>query len=100
MAADDATAGSLLSPPRNTSQSLFIDFPSLFTRWAYNTYQDDKADLDVEYYGLREALEDIGASLQAGDWKFWRITHGDIRPHSVPLGQQIYVVDGHQYWVR
>lgn len=97
MAADNATAGSLLSPPQETAQSRLASFPFLFTRWAYNIYNDRKIDLSVDYYGLHEALEDVGASLDVDEWKFWRITHGDIRPRSVSLRHQTYFVNEQQY---
>lgn len=50
-------------------------------------------------YGLENALEGIGASTAAEDWECYDIQHEDAFPHSRPIDEQTYVVDGKTYRV-
>ncbi|KAF2018540.1 hypothetical protein BU24DRAFT_99386 [Aaosphaeria arxii CBS 175.79] len=100
MNSDDRTAGRMLEPPQGSAASQFTNFPGEFDKWFYQPFNDDQTDLGEYYYGLSDALKDMGISRRRDDWSFLRATHGDRRPGAPNLNDQTYVVNGHTYRVR
>jgi hypothetical protein len=103
---DHRAAGQALNPRRETSQSVFAasSFPAEFTKWGYRLYEDPHTDrqtiLGEHYYGLQTMLRGLGISRRKEDWKWWRISHGDISPGAPNMDLQTYVANGYTYRVR
>lgn len=90
----------MLNPPQGSSQSRFSSFPYEFQRWNYRAFDDTDNKIGEYYYGLSDALRSLGVPRRDHDWKYWRVTHGDLSfERTVPLPLQTYVVNGHQYRV-
>jgi hypothetical protein len=98
MAADDATAGSMLTPPMISAGSTFNNFPADFQKWGYTVRTQIRCDMDNDQYGIEAALGGIGVSTRKTDWKCYTTHHGN--PYRQPaINDQAYVLEGRTYRV-
>jgi hypothetical protein len=98
MAATDAQAGLLLTPPRSSAKSRFDRFPEDLTKWGWSIDRATYCDMDNNQYGIEAALAGMGVSSASSAWKCWLANHGD------PYGQrqvhdQTYQLNGRTHRV-
>jgi hypothetical protein len=98
MVVDDAAAGSLLTPPKTSAQSIFTNFPADLYKWGYIVNTERYCYMGNNQYGMEAALAGMGISADRRHWRCYTAHHGN------PYGQQVvndqrYVVDGRTYRV-
>ncbi|KAF1995728.1 hypothetical protein P154DRAFT_610155 [Amniculicola lignicola CBS 123094] len=96
MSSSDQEAGQLLEPPRDSAASKFTSFPDAYKKWFWHYFEFDMTDLGEGYYGIADALKGLKVSTQKSDWKFWRVTHGDLKSNW-KIDEQKYDTDGRSY---
>jgi hypothetical protein len=99
MAADDATAGSMFTPPMGSAQSTFTDFPAELYKWGY-VVDEEKGwcEMGNIQYGMEDAFTGLGVSSDYRRWKCYTAHHGKATAQQV-INDQRYVVDGRTYRV-
>jgi hypothetical protein len=106
MVRPDHEAGQLLTPPRDSAQSPFKDFPDEVIDWGYQYYDveeqgSEHAKLD-DYWGIADALRGLGVSDKTkgkgGNNELVFYTHWDPNASDqngrIPLREQEYEVEG------
>ncbi|KAJ4406908.1 Mitochondrial import inner membrane translocase subunit tim8 [Didymella pomorum] len=99
MHADDAQAGQLFEPPRESAHSDYLELSDL-TDWGYFTKKtgitQPKCDMSniKDGYGLQAVLQAKGFSADKKDWKCVKIMHGDPGSKTMPLDLQSYNAPG------
>ncbi|KAF1994265.1 hypothetical protein P154DRAFT_581961 [Amniculicola lignicola CBS 123094] len=93
MDGDDKEAGQLFSPPIDSAESAFTDFPGSFTTWGWLRKEKD-AFINEKHLGVEDALKGLGVGTDVANYKRWEISHGD---RERGMGGQKYKVGDKEY---
>ncbi|KAH7401225.1 hypothetical protein BKA66DRAFT_564883 [Pyrenochaeta sp. MPI-SDFR-AT-0127] len=92
----------MMEPTETANQSVFTDFPNLYTTWGYSGYEQDGPELDFEGKGVEAALRAINVSVNQNDWITHHIQHNPKfnkapDPQTYQVGGKTYRATGARY---